>query len=601
MPTNQRIFTELNLFNETRLAAKFRHTNDTFPCLIKNGEEIENLDEAANQQEKYHRVARNALRHLTYGKSFNECKLLTWSNFKALFIQRDSCLLRALRKEVQNIFLNILTNVEGNHFDESSEMRLGILIDNLLSIYPFLDPEDNEETILPQTINNRWERVNYHFEKIDISPKSGPLAKLIEDQDRLFAYGLTPEHRQAQPHLLFMGTTYPAGQGADLNWLYNFSPFYSVGEGHDTSLVEHWLANHTNVKICGHSKGGTMAMIIAAKFPQNIHNACCLNPTALRIETIKRLEQQWSQIPNAEKPIIEVYTQANDPVFLLENNFLESTIIYRLGKVNDKSSLFAAHANYFAGKKSTLVTEVTDIQAELVSRRREFFTDIKKALNVVMFPYLYSKLVCKTCSRKLKRFFNTHAFIIKAILFLAAIVTGTSLLASGIYTPLIAPIALKIGVGLTYGLAAATNFAIGVISTYVVPKVINYGSNLLLTVASAAISISGFLAALILGGILSSLKIAIISVYSTKASHIIKPNLQQNAEQAIKPSSSNSRSSYYNLIKRWGTNNYSINHPTPSVSMFVQSKSEPDLYSLNKQTKLDKSNEISSLKRNFSF
>ncbi|MCZ6925320.1 MAG: hypothetical protein O7D30_08465 [Rickettsia endosymbiont of Ixodes persulcatus] len=279
----------------------------------------------------------------------------------------------------------------------------------LLALYPFVDPQENEKIILPQKINGQWIRVEYQFEKIDISPQTGLLAKWLEDKDRIYAYGLRPStdaHPDAESHLLLMGTTYPTGQGAALGNIYNFLPGNSVGEGHDTTHLDAWIKNQAGkVKVSGQSKGATMAMITAVRHPNKVSEAHCLNPTALNLRTLNRLERQWDSL--AQKPQINIYDQNYDPVFPLENGFLKDVNIYKIyPDKTDISSYFRympsfmqrayeAHIHNFAGRESALVLRGS-IHRENISRKREFFGDMKEGINVVIFPlgylHLYTKL-----------------------------------------------------------------------------------------------------------------------------------------------------------------------------------------------------------------
>lgn len=52
-----------------------------------------------------------------------------------------------------------------------------------------------------------WQKVDYHFEPIDISPTKGPLTWVLEDEDRIYAHGLVTNNKKAPNHLLLMGTS----------------------------------------------------------------------------------------------------------------------------------------------------------------------------------------------------------------------------------------------------------------------------------------------------------------------------------------------------------------------------------------------------------
>lgn len=382
------------------------YTNHNFPCLVKGGENIE--DAFAPQitlDEKYHRIARNTLRHLTYGVSFKQSKLLTWDNFSALFIHRNGALLAAIRHELQNLFFNAYECLHNQQMDAEAEDRAGILITHLLTMYPFLDGKDGDRLFIPQKINQKWDLIEYINERIDISPQKGFLAKFLKDEDRLYAYGLVPKSTTyAQPYLCIMGSAYPSAQGAKFNWLYNFAWNKSVGEAHDTSKLEQWIQKHHSIITLGHSKGGTVAMILAAKFADQIAKAECLCPTALTTATLNNLITKWNDIPDEKKPHINIYTQAGDPIFYLDNIFLPNTTFFYIRVPNVFVNHLMAHIHYLVGRQSVEISKM-DYTAEcFTSGWRNYLSMNKQALNVVIFPILYTTCLLSFCIRDVKDF-----------------------------------------------------------------------------------------------------------------------------------------------------------------------------------------------------
>lgn len=429
---------------------------DKFPCFVKNGKRVEDPACARNDEEKYKIIARNALRHLTYGVPLRECKLLTGANFSALFINRDDKLLAAVREELQNIFANAnhyVNNIAYNTHDLAAENRFEVFIKNLLAVYPFLNPQQNEHLLLPQKVNGKWQPVEYAFEKIDISPQSGLLSKLIEDEDRLYAYGLVPcDRAEAKPYLLFMGSAYPSSQGAEINWLYNFKPNYSVGEGHDTTFLDKWIKQHNNITTIGHSKGGTMAMITAAKYPKEIAEADCLNPTALNEATIRRLNPRWLKTPSPKRPHINVFTQMGDPVFYIEKRFLSGTNFYQIWDKAGPTNGIISHIHYLAGREYACIKKLDTRDQEINPKWRDFVTQNKQALNWIIFPILYTKLCLKLAARKAKQLCDKAEAIFKSSFLLGGTTAYT--LFSGL------------GSSLPLSLCAAT----GLLATYCIYK-----------------------------------------------------------------------------------------------------------------------------------
>jgi hypothetical protein len=292
----------------------------------------------------------------------------------------------------------------------------------MLAVYPFIEPEQTNEIVIPQKIDGKWLAVTYNFKKIDMSPQSGLLASLLEDEDRMYAYALEPvagQNPQANAHLLFMGTTFPTGQGEALADLYNFYPRRTVGEAHNTSNVNKWIAETPQkIIMLGLSKGADNAMIKAAEaatqFPGKVNTAYCFNPTALAEPTLNRLLPAWKSCSDEIRPLIQVVVQKGDPVFPLENGFLPQTQISEVSSVESITSNYKkllpafiqkaseAHIHNFSGRKSIIIRNKT-VAEENLSRGREFRGDIKGALNWLLFPVKYISLCASLKARKLER------------------------------------------------------------------------------------------------------------------------------------------------------------------------------------------------------
>ncbi len=287
-----------------------------------SSDELENPATALNDDEKYARNARNLLKHIvrgiplckTDGESYINSPLYADEIIETLTTKRDSRLLDSFRAEMQKVLNNSFEYLQSGKLSPDSEKQYEIFQSNFLAAYPF-----------------------------DISPKSGPFSWVLEDEDRIYAYALVSEQAWVVNHLLLMGSTYTAGQGRGFANLYNFKPRNSVGEGHDMTEVDAWLEqqkkNNRQVKVTGHSKGATMSMVTAARHPDVIIQADCLNPTGLCSDTLVRLTPAWDVLSQEQRPHINVYAQEGDPAFPLEKGFLEGTNIYRVLPNTDKAAM----------------------------------------------------------------------------------------------------------------------------------------------------------------------------------------------------------------------------------------------------------------------
>jgi hypothetical protein len=396
--------------------------------------EADILDQQSGEISDLNAVARNVFRYIERGTEVDATRQDIKKGLalveKALTKKRDPKLTTALRVEFQSMLTTIAfrlekqsdkehSSIESAPIMEDDEKQYEILISNLLAAYTFLDPHEDPRKILsiPQKIDRLgWRTIEYRVEALDLSPQTGLLSKLIRDEDRIYAYGLTPVDPTSQAHrqLLLMGTTYPTGQGSELSNLHKFDPGHSVGEAYDWDMVEEWIKNqNTKVKVTGHSQGGSSAMFVAASYPEHISQADCLNPPALCTATLNRLNPKWLKIPKQNRPHINVYTQLGDPVFPLENGFFEGTRIFRIISGVERCSnlnpilprffqkTLEAHLHHFVGRESSTILEL-DAEQEGFTPWREFFGDMKSTVNWVLFPFLYSDLVVELALRNAK-------------------------------------------------------------------------------------------------------------------------------------------------------------------------------------------------------
>lgn len=560
-----------------------QYTNNTLPCLVRKGAMLEDVAQVSLCSPEYYLInARNALRHLTYGTPlfkgsfFRRSNLkLAWLNFKALILKRDKNLLGALRYELKEVFKQAY--LISKQCDSETQDRLEIFIDTLLSNFPFMDPEEGEEVEVPQRINNEWRLINYQFKKIDLSPKTGWWSKWLEEEDRIYAYGLEPKEADASPHLLLMGTTYLSGQGSTLSLLGDLTPGKSVGERHDLTELESWVKAHQHIKITGHSQGGTMAMIVAAQYPENTQQASCLNPAALHQATMARLSPYWHS-PRQHQPEIKVYTQVNDPVFIFGDGFLSGTRIFRLGHANSiKSSKLAAHAHHYAGHASATVSEWLGYQTEVNSKKRKFFNDFKAIADRIVSPFLKLNFIYSICKRKILRFCSKHAVALRGFLFVASLAVCLSLLATGVLAPLGFALLLPIVKfpSVAFSIIFIGFLAASAVSTYLVPKLVSLAAHLTrAAVGLAAACMIG--AALVLGSVAAGLNALKRACFDNK-----QVNAGPQGQQKL--SAIQGEIKYLNQSTIDSLNNFGLNHPSSErgKNIHKKSKSQTDLQNLS--------------------
>lgn len=413
----------------------------------------EPAETAAERANKDTLIARNLLRHLLRGslaskpgQSLLESPLLRFELIEALFVKRRKEIFDATRVELQKIVLNNFKKLTAPSLDQKKEKRHETFLSMVLGIYPFIDPADNEDVQLPQKINGQWHLIDYQFERLDVSPKTGPLASVLEDEDRMYAFALNAKNgapANTKNILIHMGTTYPAGQGSELANLYNVCPNHSVGEAHDMTEVDAWFAKQAakSVLVTGHSKGATDALITAAKYPDKVQQVDCLNPAPLARSTLKRLKPAWNALSPAQRPVKNVYKQKGDPVAYIGKGYLEGTNIYRVVPDAENPTMkvpvlktYFAHAGHYSGQENVAFVKAKTDRINR-SRLREFVNDVKSALDWVLFPFGYAKYFAQLVMRKMARFYEEHKAAIRVCIIAAALLTGIGLIVAGVFIP----------------------------------------------------------------------------------------------------------------------------------------------------------------------
>ena len=282
-----------------------------------NNSEFESSDHIP-QSEQAPIIARNALRLLMMGWPSESWKqLLSWPVLKAILAYRDPVLLKEFRFAFQQGFELLFTQLLEQKLNAEQNEQVQLYLSNCLSLLPYSDLTPYESIKIPQNINNEWVLVEYQVTPIELTPTTGFKSYFIQDRDRVFAYGLEPmSHLDAQSHLIFMGTTYPAGQGFVPQIKTDLKGFETVGKSLYESgeeRIKQWLLTQENkVHVCGVSLGGSLSLLLALHMGQYLHRVDALNPAGLHDGGYKSHYDQWDNLD--VKPQVVVQKQANDPV-----------------------------------------------------------------------------------------------------------------------------------------------------------------------------------------------------------------------------------------------------------------------------------------------
>lgn len=267
--------------------------------------------------ENYQIAARNNLRSLMNGWQQNTPINVSFKEFQAIFIKHDYNFTCAMRLAIQQGFDNVFSQLKERQLNEEQLNQALFYISNCLAILPYFDITPHEVIRVPQWINNTWQSVTYHVEPIELTPTYGLKKIFLNNEDRVFAYGLEPlNHREAEPILIFMGTTYPAGQGFLTTIENDIGFFETAGQelyrsGHEA--IHKWLTSQPKkTHVCGSSLGGALCLLLARHHGDKLSRVDALNPVGLYESWFKSQFDSWDDI--TEKPPVYIQKQENDPV-----------------------------------------------------------------------------------------------------------------------------------------------------------------------------------------------------------------------------------------------------------------------------------------------
>lgn len=261
-------------------------------------------------------IARNALRILMMGWREDWQQLPLRRLFNAVFIARDRELLKEMRYAFQEGFQHLYQQLQNSHLNKKQHRQVQLYLSNCLSLLPYADITPYESFLIPQWVNSRWQQVEYKVVPIELTPSHGLKTIAIQEQDRVFAYGLEPLFNpQAEPHLIFMGTTYPAGQGFWTQINTDMEAFHTAGASLYQSgrkRILRWLQKQAaKVHVCGVSLGGALSLQLAIDKGEYLSRVDALNPPGLYPYSTSAYDR-WDKMTS--KPLVIIQQQADDPV-----------------------------------------------------------------------------------------------------------------------------------------------------------------------------------------------------------------------------------------------------------------------------------------------
>lgn len=279
--------------------------------------DFESLEGLDSSEAKAPIIARNVLRLLMMGWPKNWHHLISWATLKALFVHRDPLLLRELRLAFQQGFEILFHQLKDKPLNPEQREQVQLFLSNCIGVLPYSDLTPYESIQIPQYIDDQWELVEYHVTPIELTDQSEYQLHFLQDDDRVFAYGLEPLiHHRAKSLLIFMGTTYPAGQGFVSQIKTDLKAFQTVGESLYRSgrkkIVE-WISRQNDkINVCGVSLGGALSLLLAIDQGDKIIRVDAQNPPGLYEYSTKSEFDNWNDLQS--KPQVVIQQQAQDPV-----------------------------------------------------------------------------------------------------------------------------------------------------------------------------------------------------------------------------------------------------------------------------------------------
>lgn len=418
----------------------------------------------AQKSEELLPQARNMLRLYMGGWRDNWLKkLLTGRVFKAQFLARDHELNQAIRLAFHEGFQHIFSQLEGRELTLEQRHQAQLYISNCLCYLPYFDMSPYEFVALPQYINDRWVMVDYKVTPLELTPKSGFKKLFMTEYDRIFAYGLEPINQlDAEPQLVFMGTSYPGGLGFFSAIETDLEAFETAGKklyrgGH--RAISDWIARQPNKPhVCGHSLGGALALLVAIDQGHKIARVDALNPPGLYHPFLRKSRfDHWDDIEPEDKPEVYIQKQRHDPVSRFGEWKADWHILEVIPQKDKEGPESAAHELNYAGFAETqfIGVDTAKDNAERKSRNLWLYALLRSAAYYLLIvPFRYAILPAIRFIASKKGLYTLAAgLIIAASLFFFPPLTA--IIVMGVVS---LPILAYVGYKLPHGLSTLFGF-----------------------------------------------------------------------------------------------------------------------------------------------
>ncbi len=278
-------------------------------------------------------IARNTIKFFINGlqptwRDFNPFVSHNWRHFATkrfldnILKTQDPKLFKEVRDEFKRLIEKIPAQIEGPLSDDE-QRRVEFIIHNLIALYPFLNPENDEILKLPRFVEGLWQLVDHRTDRIKMSPTNGDveLKKHIHKNDKVYSYGFVPiNNDEALPILSLMGSTFPSGQGKKVQSMANRTPNGDVGAYvyvRGKPQVEQWIEGlNKKVVLTGVSQGAILATMFSMTMPDKIEAGYAFSSPGFKTLPTKSHPHfgEWFKRTSENRPKLNIVLQEGDPV-----------------------------------------------------------------------------------------------------------------------------------------------------------------------------------------------------------------------------------------------------------------------------------------------
>lgn len=308
-------------------------------------------------------------------------KLLKKDYILAVVWKRNPQILKEARELMSQLLIDIAQELKQKEHSSSESFHFEMIIGDLLSLYPFLSPEQNETLRVPVLVDGKWQLIEYKVDRLSLTPAwvGSPLV----------AFGLVPQTASAPPLLLFKGTTYPTDDGFLLSLIVDINPFASVGDYGfklGEKIISNWLNKHAAASkaiIYGKSLGGALARQAALSFTAQVDRVMAFGAPGLFSSELKR----YMQLEKEKKlPAIHLFCQENDPVPAIDQMVNSGIHYYKVLGKHARRGVFA-HADMYSTHEVSAILHLDPKKKE--SRWLHISMTITRMLaSIFVFPVL---------------------------------------------------------------------------------------------------------------------------------------------------------------------------------------------------------------------